>query len=153
LIFLALPSLGDRKQSIKTAKNNPDQSIMPHDVGGWLPSNPAVLQSWIAQKVQSVKYKSTEDISPAVAEFRKMVVNNPALYMLFSEMLVEVPAKYQFDPSRSSEIRDVDTLFAVLDEIIHQPPSWNPSAQFGVPMIAVLAWPHGHQSRVRRLSE
>jgi phosphatidylserine decarboxylase len=116
---------------------------MPHEVGGWLPSNPAVLQRWIAQKVQSIKYKSTEDLSPAVAEFRKMVVNNPALYMLFSEMLVEVPAKYQSDPSHSSEIRDVDTLFVVLDEIIHQPPSWNPSAQFGVPMIAVLAWPMG----------
>jgi phosphatidylserine decarboxylase len=112
-------------------------------MGGWLPKNPAVLQSWVAKRVQSVKHKSAEDLSPAVAEFRKMVVNDPKLYMLFSEMLVEVPAKYKFDPSHRHEIRDVDTLFLVLDEITQQPPSWNPSAQIGVPINAVLAWPMG----------
>jgi phosphatidylserine decarboxylase len=72
-----------------------------------------------------------------------MVMKDAQLYMLFNEMLAEVPAKYAQDPAGHPEIRDLDTLFKVFDAILAEPPSWDTSAQIGTPVNAVLDWPMG----------
>ena len=72
-----------------------------------------------------------------------MVLADPQLYMLFNEMISEVPAKYVDDPAGNPEIRDIDTLFLVFDAILVEPPPWDTSAQIGTPINAVLDWPMG----------
>jgi phosphatidylserine decarboxylase len=115
---------------------------MVQRVGGWLPEDPAALRRWIHKKVQQVKANPPSP-SPVVAEFKAMVMKDAQLYMLFNEMLCEVPAKYATDPAGHPEIRDIDTLFKVFDAIIAEPPSWDTSAQIGTPINAVLDWPMG----------
>jgi phosphatidylserine decarboxylase len=112
---------------------------MVQRVGGWLPQDPAALRRWI-NKVQQVKSNPPPQ-SPIVADFKAMVMKDAQLYMLFNEMLSEVPAKYATDPAGHPEIRDLDTLFLVFDTIIAEPPSWDTSAQIGTPINAVLDWP------------
>ncbi|EED22162.1 phosphatidylserine decarboxylase family protein [Talaromyces stipitatus ATCC 10500] len=112
--------------------------------GAWLPSNPHRLWDWINKKVESLEPKPTQRLLQSVKDFKIHVQNDPTLYMLFTEMLDEVPAKYVKDPSgKRPEVRDLDTLFTFFDEILRQPPSWDPSPQIGTPVNAVLDWPMG----------
>jgi hypothetical protein len=50
-------------------------------------------------------------------DLQNLINTNPIVYMLFAEMLVEVPAtgKYNVDPSLQPEIRDVLTLLQVIN--------------------------------------
>jgi len=111
-------------------------------VGNWLPQDRATLRTWISNKVQQVKDNPPAS-TPVVAEFKAMVFADPQLYMLFNEMLSEVPKKYVDDPAGHPEIRDLDTLFLVFDAIMAEPPGWDTSAQVGTPINAVLDWPMG----------
>jgi phosphatidylserine decarboxylase len=115
---------------------------MVNRIGSWLPDDPVVLRKWIKKKVQQVKANPPKQ-SPVVEEFYNMVIDDPQLYMLFNEMLAEVPAKYATDPAGHPEIRDVRTLFNVFDSILTEAPSWDSSAQIGTPINAVLDWPMG----------
>jgi len=112
------------------------------NVGGWLPKDSASLRTWINSKVKQVKANPPPP-NPVVAEFKAMVIADPQLYMLFNEMLSEVPAKYANDPAGNPEIRDLDTLFLVFDAILVEPPAYDNDAQIGTPINAVLAWPMG----------
>jgi phosphatidylserine decarboxylase len=115
---------------------------MTSRVGGWLPQESDTLRKWINKKVRQVKADPPPS-TPVIAEFKAMVLEDPQLYMLFNEMLSEVPKKYVDDPADNPEIRDLDTLFLVFDAIMAEPPSWDRSAQVGVPINAVLDWPMG----------
>jgi len=115
---------------------------MTTKVGNWLPEDTASLRSWISNKAQQVK-DNPPSPTPVVAEFKAMVIADPQLYMLFNEMLSEVPKKYVDDPAGHPEIRDLDTLFLVFDAILAEPPGWGTSAQVGTPINAVLDWPMG----------
>ncbi|KIX99316.1 uncharacterized protein Z520_04892 [Fonsecaea multimorphosa CBS 102226] len=111
-------------------------------VGNWLPDDPKVLRKWVNKKVQQVKANPPVR-SDVVKEFEDMVIADPQLYMLFNEMLAEVPAKYEKDPAGHPEIRDLNLLFDVFDSILLEAPSWDSSAQVGTPINAVLDWPMG----------
>ena len=115
---------------------------MANRVGRWLPEDNASLREWINKKARQVKKDSIPSI-PVVAEFKAMVISDPQLYMLFNEMLSEVPTKYSNDPEGNPEIRDINTLFLVFDAILSEPPSWDSSAQIGTPINAILDWPMG----------
>jgi phosphatidylserine decarboxylase len=78
-------------------------------------------------------------------DLQNLINTNPIVFMLFSEMLVEVPptGKYNVDPSLQPEIRDVPTLLQVINYQIHSPISYNDSPQIGTPINAILDWPMG----------
>lgn len=115
-------------------------------LGGWLPQDPKKLQRWVKKTVQHAQQQAKDNpipVAPPVAELHNMVLDDPQLYMLFNEMLTEVPAKYDKDPANHNEIRDVETLMLTLNYILKLPPSWDSSAQVGTPINAILDWPMG----------
>lgn len=113
-----------------------------HRVGRWLPNDHIALQKYISAVVKRAT-ENPPQRSPSVAVLETLINNNPEIYMLFSEMLTEVPRAgiYNQDPSGRPEIRDVGTLLDTLDTILLSAPYWNDSAQIGTPINAVLAWP------------
>lgn len=111
-------------------------------IGSWLPSDPGLLRKWVNKKVQQIK-KDPPKWSSVVDDFYNVVINDPELYMLFNEMLTEVPTKYKTDPAGHPEIRDLKTLFDVFESILTEAPAWDNSAQIGTPINAVLDWPMG----------
>lgn len=117
-------------------------SIMSKRVGGWLPKDSASLKDWINKKVEQVKANPPAP-SPVVSAFKAMVIADSQLYMLFNEMLSEVPPQYGTDPAGNPEIRDIDTLFQMFDAILLEAPSWDDDPQIGTPINAILAWPIG----------
>ncbi|KAK2028966.1 phosphatidylserine decarboxylase family protein [Colletotrichum zoysiae] len=111
-------------------------------IGNWLPNDPRVLRKWLKKRVNHVQ-KNPPKWSSVVEDFYNTVINDAELYMLFKEMLREVPAKYGDDPAGHPEIRDIETLFNVFQSILSEPPDWDSSAQIGTPINAVLDWPMG----------
>lgn len=115
---------------------------MVNRIGNWLPNDPRVLRKWLKKKVQQVK-NDPPKWSSVVDDFYNTVINDAELYMLFTQMLTEVPAKYSNDPAGHAEIRDLKTLFDVFQSILSEAPGWDSSAQIGTPINAVLDWPMG----------
>lgn len=119
--------------------------------GAWLPHHPKKIWLWINERAKSLEIKNTQSLLQSVKDFKIHVLNDPTLYMLFTEMLTEVPDKYKSDPSGRPEVRDIDQLFTFLDDLLRNPPSWDPdpddpnqpSPQIGTPINAVLDWPMG----------
>ncbi|RUS17691.1 Phophatidylserine decarboxylase-domain-containing protein, partial [Endogone sp. FLAS-F59071] len=111
-------------------------------IGGWLPADQTELKNWVRTLVERVKANPTP-LSPVVQDFKTLVQNDPELYMLFNEMLTQVPSKYIDDPSGVPEVRDIDTLFQVFNQLIQEAPTYNTSPQVGTPINAVLDWPMG----------
>jgi phosphatidylserine decarboxylase len=72
-----------------------------------------------------------------------LIDTNAIVYMLFTEMLVEVPTipPYDQDPSKKPEIRDVSTLIQAINLQVQSPISYNDSPQIGTPLNAILCWP------------
>jgi phosphatidylserine decarboxylase len=113
-----------------------------HRVGGWLPNDHTALQKYISHVVKRAT-ENPPQRSTSVAVLEQLINNDPEIYMLFNEMLTEVPRAgiYKNDPSGRPEIRDTNTLLDTLDTIIVSAPFWNSSQQIGTPINAILAWP------------
>ena len=111
-------------------------------VGGWLPEDPHALKKWVQRKVDHVQANTPKRLS-VIQDLSDLIYKDPEIYMLFSEMLTEVPTKppYNLDPSGTWAIRDIETLLMVLDQILSEAPNWNSSEQIGTPINAALCWP------------
>lgn len=124
------------------AKPERDTLLGRHRVGGWLPNDHLVLQKYISYVVRrATKYPPQR--STSVAALEKLINDDPEIYMLFNEMLTEVPRSgiYKKDPAGRPEIYDIGTLLNVLDTTLLTAPCWNGSPQIGTPINAILAWP------------
>jgi phosphatidylserine decarboxylase len=113
-----------------------------HRVGGWLPNDHNALKEYISYVVKRAT-ENPPQRSASVGALETLINDDPEIYMLFNEMLTEVPRAgiYVNDPSGRPEIYDIPTLLDTLDTIIVSAPFWNSSPQIGTPINAVLAWP------------
>jgi hypothetical protein len=63
----------------------------PFRVGGWLPADQAFLDQWVGDLVAKVEAESEKPLLPVVDEFRRLIEEDPEVYMLFRFMLEQVP--------------------------------------------------------------
>ncbi|KAI9694828.1 MAG: hypothetical protein M1822_000444 [Bathelium mastoideum] len=119
-------------------------SSLAHRIGGWLPRDEGLIRSHVSAVLKKAKLQNLLFVQPIV-ELRTLIYANPDVYMLFHEMLTEVPAKppYDKDPSGQWEIRNVPDLLAVINHQIQTSISYNDSPQIGTPINAILDWPMG----------
>ncbi|KAG8815057.1 hypothetical protein FRC17_000873 [Serendipita sp. 399] len=127
--------------------------IVPHRVGGWLPSDHRVLQRWQARKLHQLKKKRDHTNSagpmisvPVIVEFKELIEGDPIIYMYFHEMFDQVPTKppYDKDPTGTKpQIRDYITMLETFEIIIGEAPSFQDNDLVGFPINAVLDWPMG----------
>ena len=111
-------------------------------VGGWLPQNHETLTRWLHKKVHQVRVNAPPRL-PVVQDLADLIDRDPEMYMLFTEMLRQVPRHppYRHDPSGRWAIRTVEALLSVLDQILTEAPAWNGSELIGTPINAALCWP------------
>lgn len=116
-----------------------------HRIGGWLPHDPKLIKRFVDDVVRRATQAVAKDLSPPVQALSQLYYNNPIVYMLFNQMLSEVPNKppYDKDPSLQPEIRDVETLLITIDYQIEHYITYNDSPQIGTPINAILDWPMG----------
>ena len=113
-----------------------------HRIGGWLPHDRTVIRNAVNHMVKRAKEAKVEFVGP-VQDLSNLIYGNPAVFMLFTQMLSEVPPDppYSKDPSLQPEIRDVNTLLNTINLQIQSPIAYNDSVQIGTPINAILDWP------------
>jgi len=117
-----------------------------HRVGGWLPRDQHVLESWIGK--QLAKLPETHDVanwSPVILEFKNLIEEDPDIWMGFHQMFEQVPTKppYNQDPTKQPQVRDYMTMLALFDQIITTAPDFEDNDLVGFPINAILDWPMG----------
>ena len=119
-------------------------SALAHRIGGWLPQDEGLIRSHVSAVLKRAKREDLPFVEPMV-ELRNLINESPNVYMLFHEMLTEVPTipPYNKDPSGAWEIRNIPDLLAAINNQIQTSISYNDSPQIGTPINAILDWPMG----------
>jgi phosphatidylserine decarboxylase len=109
-----------------------------------MPHDKTIIRDHVNHLVKSAKAAALDYADP-INDLSNLINSNPIVYMLFNEMLSEVPtyAPYNEDPSLQPEIRDVTTLLDTINFQIQTPIKYNDSVQIGTPINAILDWPMG----------
>ncbi|KZP30152.1 phosphatidylserine decarboxylase [Athelia psychrophila] len=91
-----------------------------HKYGGWLPSKPEILSSFIDELVklaQGTLRDTSAQHLPAVQEFKESIQGDPVMKNLFDEVFLQVASKL-------NKISDFETLLAVLDCVLPSAPPY-----------------------------
>lgn len=89
-------------------------------VGGWLPKDHSVLQSWLAKKIEQVEHptsgRAAVPLAPVIQDFQKFIEEDPLAFMGFHEMFEQVPRKppYNQDPTGKPQV-SVSHIFVTPD--------------------------------------
>lgn len=134
--------------------------------GGWLPQNRKKAAAWVnrklveASRIRREAANGAEENAPAdwprfkhyeVTEFRDLVMNKPELRLLGEQMIEQGYAYDEDDPTGKPQIRDLETMFVLIDYIMGTAPEYmQPDEEgrglIGFPINAVLDWCMGTQA-------
>ena len=117
----------------------------PYHIGNWLPSDQAVLDSWLKNLIEEVDgldhVDAPEDdanLHPVVKEFQNAVENDAKLLMFFNQMFKEVP--FPTDPTGQPQVKDYRQMFRLINAIMTRAPEFNETGLVGFPINAIR-WP------------
>lgn len=117
---------------------------LPYNVGQWLPSDQQVMEDWRADLIREMDgFADDAPLLPVIQEFKKLIENDPELFILFTQMFEQVPKKPPFltDPTGKPQIRDYQHMLALMNHILTQAPKFNKTGLVGFPINAILNWP------------
>ncbi|KAF5314220.1 hypothetical protein D9758_018176 [Tetrapyrgos nigripes] len=122
--------------------------LIHHRVGGWLPKDHRVLESWLSKKFKKVQQRGgipNFSWHPVITEFRELIENDADLYMVFHQMFEQVPTKppYNNDPTGKPQIRNYMKMLSLFDCILTEAPEYEDNDLVGFPINAILDWPMG----------
>ena len=137
---------------------------VPYRVGKWLPSDQAVLNSWLSALIEEVDGPVQDDSSdevdadvdevllaascrfhPVIKELQELIENDAEINMFFHQMFTQVPKKppYNNDPAGKPQVRNYHQMLRLLNHIIKKAPEFNTTGVVGFPINAILDWPMG----------
>jgi phosphatidylserine decarboxylase len=117
---------------------------VPFRVGGWLPSDQAVLNRWMEALVKTVDANPTA-LHPVLEEFKTLIETDPEIFMLFHQMFEQLPKRPKFreNPIGDPQVRDFGHMLALFNAILTTAPEFNKTGLVGFPINAILDWPMG----------
>ena len=130
----------------------------PYCVGKWLPSDQAILDSWLLGMLKEVgrKYQEkqvhlldeefeTDDLLPPIKDLQQLIETDPHINMLFHQMFEQVPLKYRDGTSLENRqhLRNYRQMLRLLNVIVTRPPEFNQTALVGLPVVSILDWSMG----------
>ena len=116
----------------------------PFRVGGWLPSDQAILDQWVAELVAKVDAEGERPLLPVVDDFRRLIEDDPEVYMLFRFMLRQVPRHRS--SAQESRVQTVEQLLRLFNYVLTHAPEYNDTGLVGCPINAILDWAMGTQA-------
>jgi phosphatidylserine decarboxylase len=116
----------------------------PFRVGGWLPSDQAFLDQWVGDLVAKVEAESEKPLLPVVDEFRRLIEEDPEVYMLFRFMLEQVP--YHKSPAHEPQVKTVEKMLGLFNHVMTHAPECNDTGLVGFPVNAILDWAMGTEA-------
>ncbi|WP_211236388.1 phosphatidylserine decarboxylase family protein [Desulfovibrio inopinatus] len=121
----------------------------PYQVGKWLASDQQILDAWADELILEAKVEEARPpLAPVLQEFKELIENDPELYMLFTEMFLQVPHTPEFaqDPTGGPKIRDYQHMLELMNVILTRAPEFNTTGLVGFPLNAILNWAMGTQA-------
>ena len=127
----------------KAVAASPENSA-PYSVGQWLPSDQLFLDQWMAKLTEGTE-SAKEPLLPVIQEFKKIIEEDPELYMLFNQMFDQMPHNKSFskDPTGKPQIKNYRQMLQVMNRILTIAPEFNKTGLVGFPINAILDWPMG----------
>src|SRR5580658_3152378 len=116
----------------------------PFRAGGWLPSDQAFLHQWVGDLAAQVEAEGDKPLLPVVDEFRRLIEEDPEVYMLFRFMLEQVP--YHESPAHEPEVKTVEKMLRLFNHVLTRAPDYNDTGLVGCPINAILDWAMGTQA-------
>jgi phosphatidylserine decarboxylase len=116
----------------------------PFRVGGWLPSDQAFLDQWVGDLVAKVEAAGGRPLLPVVDGFRRLIEEDPEVYMLFRSMLTQVP--YHKSPTHEPQVKTVEKMLRLFDHVMTHAPEYNDTGLVGFPINAILDWAMGTEA-------
>jgi phosphatidylserine decarboxylase len=116
----------------------------PSRAGGWLPSDQAFLDQWVGDVVARVAAEGPKPLLPVVDEFRRLIEEDPEVYMLFRFMLEQVP--YHRSPTHEPQVKTVEQMLRLFNHVMTHAPEYNDTALVGCPVNAILDWAMGTEA-------
>jgi phosphatidylserine decarboxylase len=113
----------------------------PFRVGGWLPSDQAILGQWVGDLVAKVEGEGEQPLLPVVEEFRQLIEDDPEVYMLFRFMLTQVP--HHKSAAYEPQVKTVEQLLGLFSYVMTHAPEYNDTGLVGCPINAILDWAMG----------
>ncbi|KAE8375423.1 Phophatidylserine decarboxylase-domain-containing protein [Aspergillus bertholletiae] len=131
-----------------------------HSHGHWMPENIELRRAWLSHLLDKTKTEiprrlDNNEENP-VETFRKLIENNPTLYMLAHSMFEELPEKapYDRDPTTlRKQVRNYKTMLYLFNTLLTEVPEYFlnenptvPSGLIGFPFNIIVDWPMGTPS-------
>lgn len=111
-------------------------------VGKWLPSDQRFLQKWLEGLVEEVN-DTTKPLHPVIEAFKEVIEHDAELFMLFTQMFEQVPAKYTMSPAGKPQVRDYHHMLQMINAVMTKAPEFDSSGLVGLPINAILDWSMG----------
>ena len=120
------------------------QTENEYRVGEWLPSDQAILDTWLAEQISAAKEASNPTL-PVIKAFQELIESDAQIFMLFNQMFSQVPTKppYNRNPSLEPQVRDYQQMLFLLNHIMTTAPRFSQSGLVGFPINAILDWSMG----------
>lgn len=110
--------------------------------GGWLPRDPHRLNSWLRRALdEAASKKATTPSRPVIEKFRKLIENDPIVFMYFDQMFKEQRAAAPPPGSGDVKIEDYEQMLDVMDYVLGTAPEYNTTEMVGFPINAILDFP------------
>lgn len=116
----------------------------PSRAAGWLPSDQAFLDQWVGDVVAKVAAEGPKPLLPVVDEFRRLIEEDPEVYMLFRFMLEQVP--YHRSPTHVPQVKTVEQMLRLFNHVMTHAPEYNDTGLVGCPINAILDWAMGTEA-------
>ncbi len=116
-------------------------SIMRQRVGGWLPTDQAALEEWLAGLRSRVEARAEPaELHPVIVEFQELIAADPVVRMYLEQMIAEEPKGKKY---RQRHLWSVDQMLTLINEVLTQAPDYDTTALVGVPLNAIVDWAMG----------
>ncbi|ESK90051.1 phosphatidylserine decarboxylase [Moniliophthora roreri MCA 2997] len=111
--------------------------VPPAGYGGWIPTSPAIIDAFIKKHIGlAARRGSGYNLSPPVEEFQQAIKNDPVMFDLCGQMILQAK-------TWGSEINSFDQLICIIDGIVTSPPAFQSTGTedtqpIGVPLYLIL---------------
>ena len=85
--------------------------------GGWLPSERAVLNTWLSNAIEQAEKKKLA-FHPVVQEFQEMIENDPVMLMYFTLMFEQQPTFAPPPNSGDVKIKNYHQMLKVINHVL-----------------------------------
>ncbi len=89
--------------------------------------------------------REKKPLHPVIEHFKRLIENDPEIFMLFHQMFEQVPHKppYNRDPTGKPQVRDYRHMLRLLNCIMTHAPEFNKTGLVGFPINAIFDWSMG----------